>query len=127
MKQKFCRLRLGALCALALMLSPAPSTPAQTSPDLAKLFETKPITIVVGSAPGGGYDVFARIVARFVGKYLPGNPSFVIQNIPGGGQLRGLRAAMRSTPDGLTLGVLHPRFVQRELAGIDHVVMKKEL
>lgn len=119
MKQKFCRLRLGALCALALMLSPAPSTPAQTSPDLAKLFETKPITIVVGSAPGGGYDVFARIVARFVGKYLPGNPSFVIQNIPGGGQLRGLRAAMRSAPDGLTLGVLHPRFVQRELAGID--------
>jgi len=87
--------------------------------DLAKVFNSKPIKIIVGSAPGGGYDTFARMVARFSGKYLPGNPRFVVKNIPGGGQLRGLRAAMRAKPDGLTLGLLHPRFVQRELTGID--------
>jgi len=87
--------------------------------DLAKVFNSKPVKIIVGSAPGGGYDTFARMVARFSGKYLPGNPRFVVKNIPGGGQLRGLRAAMRSTPDGLTLGLLHPRFVQRELTGTD--------
>lgn len=118
MKQKLSQRYLAALCAFALVFVIALPARAQTSPDLTKHFENKPITIIVGSAPGGGYDVFARIVAQFVGKYLPGNPSFVIQNIPGGGQLRGLRAAMRSKPDGLTLGVLHPRFVQRELAGI---------
>ncbi len=87
--------------------------------DLAKVFNSKPVKIIVGSAPGGGYDTFARMVARFSGKYLPGNPRFVVKNIPGGGQLRGLRAAMRSRPDGLTIGLLHPRFVQRELTGID--------
>ncbi len=87
--------------------------------DLAKVFDSKPVKIIVGSAPGGGYDTFARMVARFSGKYLPGNPRFVVKNIPGGGQLRGLRAAMRSKPDGLTLGLLHPRFVQRELTGTD--------
>lgn len=87
--------------------------------DLAKVFNSKPVKIIVGSAPGGGYDTFARMVARFSGKYLPGNPRFVVKNIPGGGQLRGLRAAMRSKPDGLTLGLLHPRFVQRELTGTD--------
>jgi len=87
--------------------------------DLAKVFNSKPVKIIVGSAPGGGYDTFARMVARFSGKYLPGNPRFVVKNIPGAGQERGLRAAMRSKPDGLTLGLLHPRFVQRELSGID--------
>ncbi len=87
--------------------------------DLAKVFNSKPVKIIVGSAPGGGYDTFSRMVARFSGKYLPGNPRFVVKNIPGGGQLRGLRAAMRAKPDGLTLGLLHPRFVQRELTGTD--------
>lgn len=92
---------------------------AQAPKDLAEHFNSKPLTIIVPTSPGGGYDTFARMVARFVGKYLPGNPRFLVQNIPGGGQLRGLRTTMRSRPDGLTIGMLHPRFVQRELAGVD--------
>lgn len=103
---------------VALLVFASPGD-AQKSRDLAKLFESRPVTIIVGSAPGGGYDTFGRMVARFSGKYLPGNPSFIVKNIPGGGQLRGLRATMKSRPDGLTIGLLHPRFVQRELAGID--------
>jgi len=87
--------------------------------ELAELFETKPVTILVGSAPGGGYDTFARLVARHVGKYLPGNPSFIVNNVPGGGHLRALRKAMKATPDGLTIGLLHPRWVQREVTGTD--------
>ena len=47
--------------------------------ELAKLFESKPITIIVGSSPGGGYDTFSRLVARNVGKHLPGNPSFIVR------------------------------------------------
>jgi tripartite-type tricarboxylate transporter receptor subunit TctC len=119
MKPKVDILFLVPLIAIGLLFAAALPAQAQKSRDLAKVFESKPVTIIVGSAPGGGYDVFGRMVARFVGKYLPGNPSFIVQNIPGGGQLRGLRAAMKSTPDGLTVGLLHPRFVQRELAGID--------
>ena len=101
------------------LIGAAPLPAAAQSKDLAKLFNSKPVTIIVGSAPGGGYDTFARMVARFSGKYLPGNPKFLVQNIPGGGQLRGLRATMKSPADGLTIGLLHPRFVQRELAGVD--------
>lgn len=92
---------------------------AQSTRDLKQHFSRKPITVIVGTAPGGGYDTFARIVARFAGKYLPGNPSFLVQNIPGGGQLRGLRATMKARPDGLTIGTLHPRFIMRELTGDD--------
>ena len=43
----------------------------------------KTITIVIGSAPGGSYDFYARIVARYLGKHIPGNPAFVVQNMPG--------------------------------------------
>jgi tripartite-type tricarboxylate transporter receptor subunit TctC len=96
-----------------------PTVGAQKSRDLAKHFESKPVTIIVGSAPGGGYDTFSRLVALFAAKYLPGNPRFIVKNVPGGGQLRGLRKTMKSKPDGLTIGLLHPRFVARELFGID--------
>ena len=101
------------------LLVPAGAWAQRSEAELAKLFESKPVQIIVGSAPGGGYDVFSRLVARFVGKHLPGNPSFIVRNVPGAGQLRGLRRSMKAKPDGLTLGLLHPRFVQRELAGRD--------
>lgn len=107
-----------ALALLALPLLHASLVLAQ-QPDLAAHFSSKPITIIVGSSPGGGYDISARVVARFIGKYLPGNPTFIIQNMPGAGQLRGLRATMKARPDGLTIGQLHPRFVVRELFGQD--------
>lgn len=109
-----------AIPALAMVFLLAAAAWAQRSEEeLAQLFQSKPVTIIVGSAPGGGYDTFARLVAQHIGKYLPGKPSFIVNNVPGAGQLRGLRRAMRSEPDGLTIGLLHPRFVQRELAGID--------
>ncbi len=107
------------LATTAVLLAYVLPINAQQSRDLAKVFESKPVRIIVGSSPGGGYDTFARMVARFSGKYLPGNPRFIVKNIPGGGQLRGLRAAMRAKADGLTIGLLHPRFVQRELTGVD--------
>lgn len=115
------RLVLSALAALLTisLLAPAGAWAQRSDAELKKLFESKPVNIIVGSAPGGGYDTFSRMVARFVANYLPGNPSFIVRNVPGAGQLRGLRRAMKAKPDGMTLGLLHPRFVQRELAGTD--------
>ena len=43
----------------------------------------KEINLYVGSAPGGPYDAYARLVARHLGKHLPGNPAIVVQNMPG--------------------------------------------
>jgi tripartite-type tricarboxylate transporter receptor subunit TctC len=43
------------------------------------------ITVVVGSSPGGGYDIYARLMARHMGKYIPGNPTLVVTNMPGAG------------------------------------------
>ena len=114
------RFLLLSVFALLLLYIVFPSPALSLQEDkLAAHFSGKPVTIIVGSSPGGGYDISARIVARFVGKHLPGNPSFIIKNIPGGGQLRGLRATMKAKPDGLTIGQLHPRFVVQELFGKD--------
>lgn len=118
MKTQFSSRLCSVLVATAFVAASAIPGWAQAPKDLAKHFNSKPVTIIVGSAPGGGYDTFARMVARFSGKHLPGNPKFIVQNIPGAGQLRGLRATMKSRPDGLTIGLLHPRFVQRSLAGM---------
>lgn len=65
----------------------------------------KTITIVVGSAPGGSYDLYARVVARHIGKHIPGNPTFVIQNMPGANSKMMAGFVYNVAPkDGTTLG-----------------------
>src|SRR3954452_13944108 len=55
-----------------------------------KFYRGNSISLVVGSGPGGSHDLYARLLARHLGRHVPGNPSVVVQNTPGAG---GLRAA----------------------------------
>ena len=80
-------------------------------------FNGKLVTIVSGSAAGGTVDAMARSFARFVPKYVPGAPKAVVQNVPGAGQLRGAQTAARAKPDGLTVGILSPRWMTDYLLG----------
>ena len=50
-------------------------------------YSGKTITVIVGSAPGGLYDLWGRLFARTMGKYVPGNPNMLAQNMPGAGYL----------------------------------------
>ena len=67
------------ICALLIILKSRVSA-AETS-----FYEGKTLRILVSSGTGGGTDTAARLVSRFIGKYLPGNPKVVVQNMPGGG------------------------------------------
>jgi tripartite-type tricarboxylate transporter receptor subunit TctC len=58
---------------------------AQTSAASGSFFEGKKIRFIVSSSPGGGNDTYVRLVARYISKYLPGNPSIIVQNMPGAG------------------------------------------
>src|SRR3954471_18435480 len=58
-------------------------TPAHAPVDLAG----KPVTLAISTPAGGGYDLYGRLVARHIGRYLPGNPTVVPQNMPGAGSL----------------------------------------
>ena len=52
---------------------------------VADFYRGKQINLIVGYGPGGGYDVYARLVGRHLGRYIPGNPTVVVQNMPGAG------------------------------------------
>lgn len=75
-----------SLAAAGMMVLAGPN--AATADPVADFYQGKRITMGVGSEPGGGYDAYARLVTRHVGRLIPGNPSFVVQNMPGGGGLR---------------------------------------
>ena len=94
-------LKAAALTALALAWLMPPAQ-AQT---VADFYRSKSVQFVVGYGPGGGYDVYARTIARYLGKYIPGNPSVAIVNMPGAGSLRATNYIYNTAPkDGLTIG-----------------------
>jgi tripartite-type tricarboxylate transporter receptor subunit TctC len=62
--------------------------------------------LIIGSAPGGGYDTWGRILARHYGKHLPGNPTVVAQNMPGGAHRIATNFLYAARPDGLTMGII---------------------
>ena len=72
-----------SLSALALAVLALATTQAGAE----EFYEKKRITLFVGSAPGGGYDTLARSVIRWWGKHIPGNPNFIVQNMPGASSL----------------------------------------
>ena len=81
-------------------------------------FSGKTVRIVVGSIPGGGYDYWARLLARHMSKYIPGNPELVVQNMPGGGSLVATNYVYSvAKPDGLTLGMPNQSVYMGQVVG----------
>jgi tripartite-type tricarboxylate transporter receptor subunit TctC len=76
-----------AVSLAALLLGSFVSTPLAADP-VADFYKGKRISMYVGSEPGGGYDSYARLVTRHLGRFIPGNPEFIVMNMPGGGGIR---------------------------------------
>jgi tripartite-type tricarboxylate transporter receptor subunit TctC len=73
--------------------------------DVADFYKGKRINLIVSYGTGGGYDVYARVLARHMSKHIPGNPNIVIQNMPGAGSLRGANYIYNVAPkDGTAFG-----------------------
>jgi tripartite-type tricarboxylate transporter receptor subunit TctC len=84
----------------------------------ANFYQGKTIRIVIGSSTGGGYDLWARVLARYYGKYLPGNPTILVQNMPGAASIVAANYLYNvAKPDGLTLGALLPAIYFDQLVG----------
>ncbi|HET8564495.1 MAG TPA: tripartite tricarboxylate transporter substrate-binding protein, partial [Candidatus Binatia bacterium] len=80
------------------------SFPSQARAQADAFYKGKTIRIVVGSTPGGFYDRWARLLARFMGKYIPGNPELIAQNMPGAGSVIATNHVFNvAKPDGLTV------------------------
>ena len=71
-----------------------------------QFYKDKTIRVIVGFTSGGLYDQYARILARHMPKHIPGNPSIIVQNMPGAGSLTATNYVYGvAKPDGLTLGM----------------------
>ena len=96
-------MRLPIFCALtaSIMLSPG----ARAQDPIADFYRGKQMTVVVGSSSGGGYDLYGRLVARFMSKHIPGNPNVVVQNMPGAaGNTSAAYVANVAAKDGTVIG-----------------------
>jgi hypothetical protein len=91
-----------AAAAVALMIAPA----ANAQP-VEQFFARRTITISIGYTAGGSYDLYGRMVARHLGKHIPGQPTVVAQNMPGAGSLKAANYIYEVAPkDGTALGVV---------------------
>jgi tripartite-type tricarboxylate transporter receptor subunit TctC len=85
-------------------------------------YQGKTVTIRVGFSAGGAFDVWARVIAQYMGKYVAGNPTFVVQNMTGGGSMIAANYVYSvAKPDGLTLGIVSPGIYIQQLSGHQEV------
>src|SRR3954468_7898526 len=92
-----CTLIIAALC---LAMNAAAAQDAVEA-----FYRGKTVPITVGSAVGGGFDAYARLVGRHLGRFIPGNPTIVVQNVPGAGSNKaGSYVALQAPKDGTVIG-----------------------
>ncbi len=94
------------------------ATPALAADPVAQFYAGKQIDLIVGSSAGGGYDTYARLVARYLGRYIPGNPAVVPQNMPGAGSNKAGGYIYSLAPkDGTAIGAVFPGIILQPLIG----------
>jgi tripartite-type tricarboxylate transporter receptor subunit TctC len=111
-------MRVGTMIPLLAMGALLGFTTWAVSADTQELFyRGKTIRLIVGLAPGGGYDLYSRVIARQMGKHIPGNPTIVVENMTGAGSVIAANYMYKAAnPDGLTIGhVLGGLFLQQLL------------
>ena len=106
------------LISLALLLSSimsAASAYAASADD--NFYRGKNIRIIVGFAAGGGFDAYARAIARHMGRHIPGNPSIIVDNMTGAGSRVSANFLFRAPPDGLLIGNFIGSLVLQQIMG----------
>ena len=101
------------LAGLAALMGPAAAQGADP-------FGGKPVTLVIGFGPGGGYDIWGRTVTRHMSKHLPGKPNIVPQNMPGAGSLLAANHIYNTAPkDGTVFGIIARDIAVADLTGME--------
>src|ERR1043166_7960568 len=101
---------------VSIAMLPVGRASAQDS--AAQFFRGKQINVIVGSSAGGGYDIYARLVDRHLAKYIPGNPTIVVSNMPGAASNTAAAHLYTVAPkDGTAIGALQTAAVLDPLFG----------
>jgi tripartite-type tricarboxylate transporter receptor subunit TctC len=92
-----------------------------------EFYEGRRISIIVSYFPGGGYDAYSRLIARHLSKHVPGNPSIIVQNMPGAGTVIGANHLhSRASRDGTVVGIFSAMQVLREAIGVPGIEFQSE-
>ena len=116
-----CELQLNA-CAASLALAFTIGTLGHARAESgnaahADFFRGRQIELIISSAVGGGYDAYGRFLARHMGRFIPGNPTIVVKNMPGaGGRIAANYLAIRAPRDGSSFGILQNTLTLDQLA-----------
>jgi tripartite-type tricarboxylate transporter receptor subunit TctC len=107
------------VCAfIALVLIGLGTSPARAQDSVAEFYRGRNLNLIVGYSAGGGYDTYSRILARHLGKHIPGNPAIVVQNMPGAGSLKLANYLFNVAPkDGSTIGIFSRGMAMEPLIG----------
>jgi tripartite-type tricarboxylate transporter receptor subunit TctC len=109
----------------AVATSPAPAAAPAPKVDtraIEEFYRGKTIRVIVGSAPGGGYDTYARAVARHIGKHIAGSPNVIVENVPGAGSLKAANQVYRTeAKDGTVIGHIQGGLFVQQLLGLEGV------
>lgn len=109
---------MAAIMALLAML-PAATATAETAADF---YRGRQITMIIGASTGGGYDIQGRLVARHIGRRIPGNPSVVVQNMPGAGSIAATNHLFNVAPkDGSVFALLQREILTASLISPQNV------
>jgi tripartite-type tricarboxylate transporter receptor subunit TctC len=96
------RVMMSTLAVLAL----AGAAASARADAVAEFYRPRQVNLIVGYGPGGGYDVYARLLARHLSRFIPGNPGVVVQNMPGAGSLRAVNHLYNIAPrDGTAIAL----------------------
>jgi tripartite-type tricarboxylate transporter receptor subunit TctC len=113
-------MRMFARIALGLVLAAVTAMPVERAraQSIAEFYRGKTITMLIGYTSGGGYDLYARVLSRHMGRHIPGNPAMVPQNMPGAGSLRVAGFLYSAAPkDGTTIGMFGRGVAMEPLIG----------
>jgi tripartite-type tricarboxylate transporter receptor subunit TctC len=108
---------VGVFCAIAL----GTGSRVAAADAVADFYQGKQITMYIGVPPSGAYDIYARVIARFMGNYLPGNPTFIPKNRPGAASLALMNDLYNVLPqDGTAVGAFTRSIALEQLLGRPH-------
>ena len=112
---------LGVSLIAAVLLSPS----VAGAQSVADFYRGKTVSVVIGYPSAGANDLYARAVARHIGRHIPGNPTVIPRNMPGGGSLLAANHIFNVAPkDGTTLGLIVPTAPLEERLGASNVRFK---
>jgi tripartite-type tricarboxylate transporter receptor subunit TctC len=111
-------LRTAFLAGMAALIGGLSSQPVSAQQSVEAFYKGKQIDFIIGYTPGGGYDTYARLVARHIGQFIPGNPSIVARNMPGGGSRVAAGYMFRIAPkDGTVLATADQSLALQQAVG----------